>query len=383
MFGFEETITLYDLTNTFFEGQVKGVAKAKRGRSKEKRSDCPLFTLGLVLDGSGFPRASEFFAGNASEPDTLQAMLAGLNSRPGSIVVMDAGIASEANITWLLEQGYRYLVVSRKRQREFDPEQAVMVKEEPGQTVRIQRVVNTETGEVELYCHSQAREIKEQAMQDQAGQRFEAALQGLHEGLSKKGTTKRYDKILERIGRLKEKHRRVAQHYTLRVEHDEANDKATTIHWERSEKSHSQATHPGVYCLRTNLVDWDESTLWRTYTMLTDLEAVFRSIKSELGMRPNFHQKEARIEGHLFITLLAYHLVHTIRTQLKSQGIHDSWETIRRKLENLQRITVSLKREDGRTVHIRKTTRAEPHQKAIYDALGISAKPGKAETIIV
>ena len=383
LFGFEETITLYDLTNTFFEGEAKGVAKAKRGRSKEKRADCPLITLGLVLDGSGFPRASEFFAGNASEPDTLQAMLTGLNSCAGSTVVMDAGIASEANITWLREQGYRYLVVSRKRQREFDPEQAVVVKEEPGQTVRIQRVANTGAGEVELYCHSEARELKEQAMQDQSGKRFEAALQTLHEGLSKKGTTKRYDKILERIGRLKEKHRRVAQHYTIRVEHDDASDKATAIHWDRSEKPHSQATHPGVYCLRTNLVDWDETTLWHTYTMLTDLEAVFRSLKSELGMRPNFHQKEVRIEGHLFITLLAYHLVHTIRTQLKSQGIHDSWETIRRKLENQQRITVSLKREDGKTIHIRKTTRAEPHQKTIYDALGISASPGKIEKTLI
>ena len=383
LFGFEETITLYDLTNTFFEGELKTAAKAKRGRSKEKRSDCPLITLGLVLDGSGFPRASEFFSGNAIEPDTLQAMLTGLNSRPGSTVVMDAGIASEANITWLREQGYRYLVVSRKRQREFDPEQAVTVKEEPGQSVRVQRVVNTETGEVELYCHSQARELKEQAMQDQSGKRFEAALQGLHEGLSKKGTTKRYDKILERIGRLKEKYRRVAQHYTIQVEHDDANNKATAIHWERSEKPNTQATHPGVYCLRTNLVDWDETALWNTYTMLTDLEAVFRSLKSELGMRPNFHQKEVRIEGHLFITLLAYHLVHTSRTQLKSQGIHDSWETIRRTLENQQRITVSLKRGDGKTVHVRKTTRAEPHQKAIYDALGISGKPGKVEKTIV
>ena len=285
LFGFEETITLYDLTNTFFEGELKGVAKAKRGRSKEKRSDCPLITLGLVLDGSGFPRASEFFAGNATEPDTLQAMLTGLNSSSGSTVVMDAGIASEANITWLREQGYRYLVVSRKRQRDFDPEHAVIVKEEPGQTVRIQRVVNTETGEVELYCHSQARELKEQAMQDQSGKRFETALQGLRDGLSKKGTTKRYDKILERIGRLKEKHRRVAQHYTIRVEHDDANNKATAIHWEHSEKPNSQATHPGVCCLRTNLVDWDETALWNTYTMLTDLEAVFRSLKSELGMR--------------------------------------------------------------------------------------------------
>jgi transposase len=383
LFAVEETITLYDLTNTFFEGEAKGAAKARRGRSKEKRTDCPLITLGLVLDGSGFPRASEFFAGNASEPDTLQAMLTGLNCSVGSTVVMDAGIASDANITWLLEQGYRYLVVSRKRQREFDPEQAVTVKEQPGQSVRIQRVVNTETGEVELYCHSQARELKEQAMQDQSGKRFDAALHGLHEGLSKKGTTKRYDKILERIGRLKEKYRRVAQHYTIRVEHDDASNKATAIHWERSEKPHSQATHPGVYCLRTNLVDWDETALWNTYTMLTDLEAVFRSLKSELGMRPNFHQKEDRIEGHLFITLLAYHLVHTIRTQLKSQGIHDSWETIRRKLENQQRITVSLKREDGKTVHVRKTTRAEPQQKAIYDALGISARPGNVEKTII
>jgi transposase len=115
----------------------------------------------------------------------------------------------------------------------------------------------------------------------------------------------------------------------------------------------------------------------------TDLEAVFRSLKCELGMRPDFQQKEARIEGHLFITLLAYHLVHTIRTQLNSQGIHDSWEAIRRTLENQQRITVSLKREDGKTAHIRKTTRAEPQQKAIYDALGISTKPGQVEKTIV
>jgi transposase len=383
LFSLEETITLYDLTNTFFEGEVKGVAKAKRGRSKEKRSDRPLITLGLVLDGSGFPRTSEFFPGNASEPETLEVMLTRLNSRKGSTVVMDAGIASEENITWLVEHGYRYLVVSRKRKREFDDEQAITVKESPGQTVRIQRVVNTETGEVELHCHSQAREQKEQAMQDLFSERFESALQSLSEGLSKKGTTKRYDKVLERIGRLKEKYRRAAQHYEIRVEHDEQSGKATAIDWKRKEKTHTQATHPGVYCLRTNLDEWDETALWNTYTMLTDLEAVFRSLKSELGLRPNYHQKETRIEGHLFITLLAYHLVHTIRTQLKSQGIHDSWETLRRKLENQQRITVSLQREDGKTLHIRKATRAEPHQKVIYDALSISPQPGSVQKTLV
>ena len=353
--------------------------KGKRGRSKEKRNDCPLVTLGLILDGSGFPRTSEVFPGNASEPETLERMLTQLNSQKGSTVVMDAGLASEENIAWLVAQGYRYLVVSRKRKRAFDPAQAVTVKETPGQAVRIQRVVNTATGEIELHCHSQAREQKEQAMQDRFSERFESALQSLSEGLSKKGTTKRYDKVLERIGRLKEKYSRAAQHYAIQVEHNEQSGKATRIHWERKEKAHTQATHPGVYCLRTNLSEWDETTLWNTYTMLTDLEAVFRSLKSELGLRPIYHQKATRIEGHLFITLLAYHLVQTIRTQLKSQGIHDSWETLRRKMDNQQRITVSLKQADGKTLHIRKATRAEPHQKVIYEALGISTQPGQVQ----
>ena len=379
LFAFEETITLFDLTNTFFEGELKGVAKAKRGRSKEKRNDCPLVTLGLVLDGSGFPRSSEVFPGNASEPETLEHMLTQLNSQKGSTVVMDAGLASEDNVAWLVAQGYRYLVVSRKRRRTFDPTQAVTVKATPGQVVRMQRVVNTATGEVELHCHSQTREQKEQAIQDRFSERFESALQSLSDGLSKKGTTKRYDKVLERMGRLKEKYSRAAQHYAIRVEHNEHSGNATVIHWERKEKAQTQATHPGVYCLRTNLSEWDETTLWNTYTMLTDLEAVFRSLKSELGLRPNYHQKATRVEGHLFITLLAYHLVQTIRTQLKSQGIHDSWETIRHKMDNQQRITVSLKQADGKTVHIRKATRAEPHQKAIYVALGISTHPGQVQ----
>lgn len=382
LFSFGQTITLYDLTNTYFEGDPSS-SKARRGRSKEKRSDCPLITLGLVLDGSGFPRSSAFFPGNVSEPATLQDMLTRLNACPGSTVVMDAGIASEDNIHWLIENGYRYLVVSRKRKREFDDEQAIIVKQTPGQTVRLQRVIDTETGEIQLRCHSQAREQKEQAIQDRFSERFENALQSLNEGLSKKGCTKQYDKILERLGRLKEKYARAAQHVEIQVEQDNDSGKATRISWQRKEKAHTQATHPGVYCLRTNLADWDEATLWKTYTMLTELESVFRSLKSELGLRPNYHQKEVRIEGHLFITLLAYHLVHTIRSQLKVQGIHDSWESIRRAMENQQRITISLKRKDGKAIHIRKTTQAEPHQKEIYNALGITSQPGQTQHSIV
>lgn len=383
LFGFEETITLYDLTNTFFEGEASTNPQAARGRSKEKRSDCPLVTLGLVLDGSGFPRKSQVFPGNASEPQTLQSMLETLSGQPGSTVILDAGIASEANIEYLTKQHYKYIVVSRKRRRNFDPDQAVTIKDIPGKTVKAQRVAVEETGEIELYCHSQLREKKEQAIQDRFAEQYEAALQSLHQGLSKKGTTKQYPKVLLRLGRLKQKYASAAQHYEVTVMADEAQDKAIGIQWERRDKPHSPATHPGVYCLRTNLSDWNEETLWRTYVMLTDLESVFRSLKSELGLRPVYHHKEERVSGHIFITLIAYHLVQTLRIQLKSQGCHDSWQTIRRIMENQQRITVILKREDGKTIHLRKATKADPQQSSLYTMLGISAQPGGVKKTLV
>ena len=307
-------------------------------------------------------------------------ILEGLQGRAGSTVVLDAGIASQSNIDWLVERGYRYLVVSRKRQRDFDVDKAITVKDLPSQTVKVQRVIDEETGEVELYCHSALREKKEQAIQDRFKARLETTLQSLADGLHKKGTTKRYEKILERIGRVKQKYASAAQYYDIRVTADEQGVNATTIHWERNEKPNSQATHPGIYCLRTNLTDWDENTQWNTYTMLTDLEAVFRSLKSELGLRPIYHHKEARVNGHIFITLIAYHLVHTLRSQLKAHRIHASWEILRRTMENQQRVTVRLTRADGKTLHVRKATRAEPQQKANYDALGISPQPGSTQT---
>jgi transposase len=295
-------------------------------------------------------------------------------------VVLDAGIATEENIAWLVAQGYRYLVVSRKRQRQFDPDQARLIKHEGDLTIRAERVVNADTGEVELYCHSSQREKKEQGIAELFAKRFETALQRLAEGLHKKGATKRYEKVLERLGRLRQKYSRAAQYYEISVEQDPSSGKATAIHWQRI--TPIAKTLPGVYCLRTNEATWDEATLWRTYTMLTDLEAVFRCLKSELGLRPVFHRKTERVSGHLFISVLAYHLVHTIRFQLKAAGIHLSWEGIRRELAGQDRVTVTFKRADGKTLHIRKATRAEPRQQVIYDALGISDRPGWTEKTI-
>jgi transposase len=384
LFEFDEVITLYDLTNTYFEGNGRGNANAALGHSKEKRSDCPLVTLALVLDSSGFPRRSEVFEGNASEPKSLAEMVGKLTVTDPDhtpTVVLDAGIATEENIAWLVDNAYRYIVVSRRRHRQFDADRAVWIKNDGEQRIQAQRIDNPTTGEVELYCHSSQREKKEQGIQALFAKRFEDALEKLAAGLHKKGTVKRYDKVMERIGRLKQRYARAARYYDITVEQDLNTGKAGAIQWQRNQSIDD--TLPGVYCLRTNHDKWNETTLWHTYTMLTDLEAVFRSLKSELGLRPVFHHNTERVSGHLFISVLAYHLVHTIRFQLKACGIHSSWEGLRRELEGQDRVTVELRRQDGKTLHVRKSTRPEPRRQIIYDALGISDRPGKTEKTII
>jgi hypothetical protein len=382
IFGFGETITLYDLTNTYFEGVAAGVSNAKRGHSKESRSDCPLVTLAMALDGSGFPRRSRVFAGNASEPATLKDMLTGLGAPPGATVVMDAGIPTEANLTWLRAQGYHYVVVSRLRARQFDPEGATEVQSAGNVKIRIQRVLDKQ-GHALLYCHSPAREQKDRAIDAAKAAGFEAVLLKLVAGLSKPRGTKDVAKTMERLGRAKQRFARAAQHYQVEVTQDDTGTQVRAITWTRRIKPGTAAMHPGVYCLRTTLVELDNATLWRTYTMLTNLEAVFRSLKTDLGLRPVFHQIDRRVEGHLFISVLAYHFVHTLRLQLKAQGIDDSWETLRETLATQQRVTATLQRRDGRTVHVRKATRPEPHHKKINDILGVAPNPGGTHRVLV
>jgi transposase len=382
LFGLDETITLYDLTNTYFEGAAAAQPKAQRGRSKEKRSDCPLVTLGLVLDGSGFVRRSRVFPGNAVEAQTLQGMLQELNAAQGALVVMDAGIATADNVRWLVEQGYRYLVVNRGGHRQFDPEQSVALETAGGDTVRIQRVLSEDGQEVRLYCHSPRREQKENAINARFITRFETGLQQLADGLTRPRGEKRLDRLQERLGRLKAASHGVGQHYQIKLEADATGQKAIALHWQQQPVPGTRLTHPGVYCLASNETGWDEDTLWRTYMMLTDLEAVFRSFKSELGLRPIFHAKEVRTEGHLFITVLAYQCVQLIRTKLKQHSIDAGWASLRQILSGQRRVTATFRQADGRTLHVRKSTLAEPDLLNIYQALGLNAAPGGTRKLI-
>ena len=384
LFVLEEKIILYDLTNTFFEGTGKYNPKARYGRSKEKRSDCLLVTLGLVLDMYGFPKKSRIFEGNISEPKTMEMMIRGLAGGEISedplikpTVVLDAGIASEKNLLWLKDKHYPYIVVSRKKKKEIpsDVNMIAVKKDDNKNTVFVQAGLakSKETDELELYCHSIDKENKEESIKTKFQQRFEAELQKARNALHLRNGTKGYNKVVERIGRLKERFKLVSHHYTISVEKDIETDKAKNITWspKKTEKT------SGIYCLRTDRKDLDEQQIWDIYTMLTDIEDAFRCMKSELGLRPLYHQKDTRCDGHIFITLLAYHLLHTIRFKLRQKGVRFCWTTIRRQLSTQVRITTTMKRQDGKVIRIRKSSKAEPAHHVIYDALNLPYQPGR------
>jgi len=384
LFALEEKIILYDLTNTFLEGTGKYNPKARYGRSKEKRSDCPLVTLGLVLDMYGFPKKSQIFDGNVSEPKTLETMIGELAGGEVSedplikpTVVLDAGIASEKNLLWLKDKHYPYIVVSRKKKKEI-PSDVTMIavkKDDNANTVFVQAGLakSKETDELELYCHSTDKERKEESINTKFQERFEDELQKARNALHLRNGTKRYDKVVERIGRLKERFKLVSHHYNVSIEKATETDKAKNITWSHKKTKKTS----GIYCLRTNRKDLDEQKIWDIYTMLTDIEDAFRCMKSELGLRPIYHQKEIRCDGHIFITLLAYHLLHTIRFQLRQKGVRFCWTTIRRQLSTQVRITTTMKRQDGKVIRIRKSSKAEPVHQVIYDALNLAYQPGR------
>ena len=150
-------------------------------------------------------------------------------------------------------------------------------------------------------------------------------------------------------------------------------DKAKNITWSRKKVEKTS----GIYCLRTNQKDLNEQQIWDLYTMLTDVEDAFRCMKSQLGLRPIYHQKEARCDGHIFITVIAYHLLHTIRFKLRQRGVRFCWATIRKQLSTQVRTTTTMKRKDNKVIYIRKSSKAEPLHQVIYDALDLSYRPGK------
>ena len=371
LFDLDCRVTLFDLTNTYLEGSATAQTRAKHGKSKEKRSDCPLITLALVLDGSGFVRRSKIYAGNVAEMATLSEMLTEVEAPKGAIVVMDRGIASEQNVNWLRESGYAYLVVSREQTRVFDPQDRTITQ--LNEELELYEVRDPE--QVRVYCRSRKRKQKEEAMVARYRADFEAQLQQLNQGLSKPKTWKKLHLVHQRLGRIQKSSRGIWQHYEIEVVADPKGLNAVEVKWTPRPQPNSMWTDPGTYCLKTNVMDLTTAQLWQTYIMLTDLEAVFRSLKSELGLRPIFHQTDRRTEGHLFITVLAYQVVQVVRTVLRQKGITWSWNTIRNILSFQRRATTTQTLKEGGAVHTRVTSDPEADQREIYQALGIPPRP--------
>lgn len=374
VFGGGDTVALYDLTNTYFEGVARTGTLRRRGHSKEKRSDAPLVTLGLVLDGRGFVRRSQVFAGNLREHTSLKGMLAGLGAPTGACVVLDRGLVTADNLVWLREHQYRYLVMCRERRQIVGGQTLTTASE---QDITWQRIV-ADDGDVRLICHSAARAEKEAAMTALHRNRFESKLGAIAEGLVRSRTDKRPARIHQRIGRLREAHASVAQHYQITVDSIGEGDAAqvTAIRFTWAPTPNSKAERPGHYVIRSNDPDLDGAELWRRYIQLTDLEAVFRSLKSELGLRPIHHRLDRRTQAHLWISVLAYQCVQYLRRRLKDHGCHFSWESLRRTLASQRRITATFRTANNATLHVRKTTQANAEQQAIYRWLGLHPQPG-------
>ena len=384
--GYTSTIALYDLTNTYMEGQSKGNPKAAHGVSKEKRNDCPLVTMGLVMNEHGFLNRTSILPGNAAEPKTLEAMIEALSVHQSLFkptVILDAGIATADNLAWLREKGYTYVVSSREGAPSSDLEGELVPVGDLHDYVKAALIKSEENNEENwLYCESEAKAAVAHGMKQSFKSRFEDGLKRLSEGLSKPKGRKKYIKVLERLGRLKEKHKNISGCYDVNVVPSEDEKNAVAIEWKViEEKMNAKLT--GSYFLRTNLVAKGAKELWQLYNTLRGVEDAFRFMKSSLGLRPVYHQKGCRVDGHLWITIIAYHLIQNCLYQLKKQGINQHWETIRDIMVSRVRVTMHAKTEEGKDLYHRSTTKANDKQREIYRALGMSPQILKAHKIIL
>lgn len=384
--GYKSTIALYDLTNTYMEGQAKSNPKAAHGVSKEKRSDCPLVTIGLVMNEYGFLNRTSILPGNASEPKTLEAMIENLNAHQQLFkptIILDAGIATADNLEWLRKRGYAYIVSARQDAPSMDLEGELVLVGDLKDQVKAALIKSEDNSEEKwLYCKSEAKAMVTAEMKQSFRKRFEDDLKRLADGLIKPKGRKRYTKVVERLGRLKEKHKRISGCYEVDVIASEDGTIATAVEWKVvNEKMNDKLT--GSYFLRTNLVKMDAKELWQLYNTLRRVEDAFRFMKSSLGLRPIYHQKEHRVDGHLWITIMAYHLIQNCLYQLDQKGLHYQWKTVRKIMISRVRVTVQAKTANDKTLYHRSTTKAEGNQIEIYRALGIPSSILRSKKTIV
>ena len=383
LFNVTNRIALFDLTNFYFEGRKDASKKAQYGRSKEKRSDCKLLVLALCINAAGFIRYSCILAGNTSDPDSLPAMVDTLATRcrvPVSpeqrvLVCLDAGIATDDNLVKIREKGYDYLCVSRSRQKDYELEpdaENVKVLDSRQQPISLTRVRHEEGGDYYLEINSPGKQLKEESMNRLFKERFEKELTKARESLSKKGGKKAYEKVIERV-----------------------NPKNMgDIQW-RIAVPENVDRLSGIYFLRTNREKLDEQTTWDYYNLIREIECTNRQLKTDLSLRPIYHQKDGRSDAHLFMGLIAYWIVNTIRYRMKvvnqrreQEANKDKkpdekrkrfptpfWTEIVRRMSTQKAVTTEAVNAMGEKVTVRLCSTPKKEAAEIYEMLGYKKMP--------
>ena len=382
LFNIDNKLMLFDLTNFYFEGSKRESKKAQFGRSKEKRSDCKLLVLALCINKEGFIRYSSILEGNTADPKSLPDMIDTLADKnpvqkEKSLIVMDAGIATGENLNLIKAKGYNYLCVSRTKLKDYtlsEDHKSVMVKDARKQTITLNKV-HTEGEDYYLEITSPSKAMTESSMNKLWRERFETELKKINDGIAKKGGTKLYEKVVERTGRAIQKYPSIARYYAIDyIRNEEKPKEMLRVDWKLKDLSAIESGH-GVYFLRTNVETLDERTTWDYYNLIREIECTNRQLKTDLNLRPIYHQTDDRSDAHLFFGLLAYWVVNTIRCQLKREGESCYWTEIVRRLSTQKLVTTEGRNPLGDIVQMRQCSNPSKQATAIYDKLKLKYAP--------
>jgi transposase len=380
LFGLEYDLLLYDVTSTYFEGLTADSGLAKRGYSRDHRSDCLQVCIGLVVTRDGFPLGYEVFAGNRHDSTTLREVIERMEAKYGKqnrIWAVDRGMVSEEHLQWLRERGSLYIVGTPKSQlKKFEQSLIDGAWHQIREGLQVQKVCAGASDEQDqpetfILCRSADRAEKERAMRHRFAQRIQEGLEQLQERCRRSKPGKLEIGAVERsIGRLMQRNTRAASFFDVRVNQDAAGQ--TQLTWKRCEVPLSLAElRDGCYLLRTNIADWAPEELWRAYIHLTDAEAAFRTQKDQLGLRPIWHRLGHRIEAHILICFLAYALQKTLEGWCQKAGLGRSPRKVLDELAQVHSTDVTFPTTDGRTVRLRCIVRPDPAQNALLARLGI------------
>lgn len=373
LFAIEYDLLLYDVTSTYFEGQAKANPLAKRGYSRDHRSDCKQVCIGLVVTRCGLPLGYEVFAGNRHDSTTLQEIVQTMESRYGRaqrIWALDRGMVSEDNLEFMKAGQRQYIVGTPKSQlKRFEQQLAAQDWHAIREGLEVKLCPCPDGGaETYILCRSRDRREKEQAMHARFEKRIEEGLAQIAAGCAKR----RQDvaTISRRVGRLLGQNTRAAGLFDIQVR--AAENGTTQIEWKKVETWRAWAQlSEGSYVLRSNVSGWSDEELWRAYIQLTDAEAAFRIQKSDLSLRPVWHQKEDRVLAHILVCFLAYVLWKFLGQLCQKAGLGNEPRRVLSELSELRVVDVVLPLKDGREIRTRCVTQPSEHQKILLERLGL------------